>query len=752
MIKVFKIFFITLLFTSATAFAQHTLGTLKGKVITSDNQPAIGVTVQVTGTRYGALTGANGQYNIKLQPGNYTVDYKALGMLAKQVPVTITAGQTTAQPDIKLEVNAQQLKEVVVTGQYEQRSLKNSVYQVRTITSEQIRLRNATKVQDVLSDQLGFRFTNDLTLGISDVSLMGVAGQGVKVLLDGVPLLDRGESRESINQIDINTIDRIEIVEGPMSVSYGQDAMGGVINMITKKGTGGEALTVNARAHEESAGKKFQGVSGTGSHLASAGINWERKGLQLGGNFTRNNFNAEYIGWKPKDQYMGNAIVGYRTNNMHVWYRFDGEDETINAKGTVNPTENSRTDQNYMSNRWMHQLQADMKLSDRLSLNGAASYTDYTRRTQTTKLDLNTGDRRLTLGAAEQDKATFDTKFLRMTAQYKLSHRVSFQPGVEVNLTRSTGARITGTPQINDYAFFISSEIALTNAISIRPGARFTKNSIYDAPPVTPSLNTKIKLNNVLDLRLAYARGFRAPALRELYFNFFDASHSIRGNENLKAEYSQSFNGSLSWQVIQQTDVRLRSTIGGFYNHFNNQIVMGFDPADASISTYLNLDKAKTAGGTFENTLNYKQLQAKVGFSYTGMSNRYAEDDRSLPAYRWYPEVNTNLMYNFTKLKGNISLFYKLNGTLPSYNAALVGGNLTVTRSERAAFHTADLTLNKQLNKQLTLSGGMKNLFNVTNVANTATNSGGAHSTGGLVPMGYGRSYFLGLTFQYSKY
>src|SRR5262245_32065041 len=115
------------------------------------------------------------------------------------------AATASAQED---STNAKQLGDVVVTGQYKPQSVKNSVYQVRVINNERIRLSGATNVQQVLNNQLGFRFSNDNTLGTTDVELMGMSGRNVKILLDGVPMIDRGDTRESLNQIDVNTIDR----------------------------------------------------------------------------------------------------------------------------------------------------------------------------------------------------------------------------------------------------------------------------------------------------------------------------------------------------------------------------------------------------------------------------------------------------------------------------------------------------------------------------------------------------------------
>ncbi|WP_448633351.1 hypothetical protein [Pedobacter panaciterrae] len=83
---------------------------------------------------------------------------------------------------------------------------------------------------------------------------------------------------------------------------------------------------------------------------------------------------------------------------------------------------------------------------------------------------------------SEQDVSKFQSTSVRATAQYRLSDQWSFQPGIEINLDGSSGARIKGDPSIHDYAFFISSEWKVTDGITIRPGARFIKNSVYDAP------------------------------------------------------------------------------------------------------------------------------------------------------------------------------------------------------------------------------------------------------------------------------
>ncbi|GAB3319274.1 hypothetical protein GCM10027299_11660 [Larkinella ripae] len=746
------------LLVSTLIQAQEITGKINGKVVTSDSKPAVGATVLLNSTRYGTTADAEGAYLLEVPEGRYNLVIQRMGLESKTVPVRVQSGETVSVPVTTLNESTRQLDDVVVTGQYEPQSIRQSVYQIRTIDRERIQLRAATNVIGVLNNELGIRFSNDLTLGTSDIQLMGMSGRNVKILLDGVPMVDRGDTRESLNQVDINTVERIEIVEGPMSVSYGTDALAGIINIITKK-PGSEQLSVTARVQEETANKEYSAFTGQGVHNQNLGVTWQRKGWNAYVGGTHNAFGGwqgisttRAKDWHPKRQLLGNTKVGYRNETFNIWYRLDALNETIDALGPTNVNTNQARDQKYLTNRFTHQLQSDWKVNGQLQLNAILSYTDYSRKTQTSNIDLTTGRRTLSLGAGEQDLSLFDTKIFRATAQYKVSNAVSVQPGVDINLDGASGARILGSPTINDYAFFVSSELKPSSAITLRPGLRFIKNSVYDAPPVIPSLNAKLALHKNTDLRFAYARGFRSPALRELYFNFFDASHSIKGNPNLKAEYSNSFNGSLTWRSVSTPTLRISSTLTGFYNDFHNLISYGFDPTNPGVMMTINIDRFKTTGGTLNNTLNARNFQFTLGFSHVGRFNSLAEGSTDLPEFVWSPEINANLTYHVTKIDTKVSLFYKYTGKRPAYETLTDSqGAPTIRLAETAAYQWADVTINKSITKYVTLNAGVKNLFNITRLNNTSGDVGGSHSAGGSVPLSYGRSYFLGLNFQWSK-
>lgn len=652
----------------------------------------------------------------------------------------------------KDSTSAKEMAEVVVTGQYKPQSVKNSVYQVRIISKEQIQKQAPSKLQDVLSNQLNIRFSQDAATGGSNINMLGLSGQNVKILIDGVPMIGRqGTSNEiNINQIEVNTIERIEIVEGPMSVIYGADALAGLINIITQKPKG-EKFSVNARVHEETIGKEYSLEQGIHNQYVGASATY--KNWYINGGIGHNLFGGwkdtaigRELRWHKKDQIAGNGMIGYHTQKLNVYYRFDGLDEIITNPANIIGSQPA-LDQEYITDRLMQQLQAAYTFNPKLSANAMASYTHFTRQVYST-LYYPDGDVRV--APSGHSLSTFNGLTFRGTVLYRVSPVVSFQPGVDVNIENGDGERIkTGVQQINDYAFFITSEITPVKKLNIRPGLRFVRNSVYDAPPVIPSLNIKLGLTERLDLRAAYARGFRSPSIRELYFDFHDGSHDIVGNTDLQAEYSNSFTGSLTYTAIRKEALRINTSLSGFYNDVSNMIGYLYSASNQNSATYSNIDQYKTQGVTLNNNLVHKNLNASLGFSYTGRYNRYKDSDPALASFQWSLETNAGIGYSFPKIGMDVNFFYKLTGKLPYYELATVNGKEEVRLMQTSGYHWGDFTVNKKLFKLLTLNIGVHNLFNVTDVGNSALSTS-AHSSGGS-SIAYGRSWFAGLAFNWSK-
>lgn len=756
-----KIYYITILFLSISIYSfgqEKKYSQISGIVKTTDGYPAGFITVTLKNTTFGTVTDANGEFNFTAPAGEYTMVVYSIAAHRKEFLVTIKANEKNRFPDIVIIENKTQLGEVVVTGQFSPQSIRSSVYKVRVINRLQIEQKAATSLQSLLNTEVGIRMSNDMALGETDFELMGMSGNNVKVLIDGVPIIDRLSKKQSLSQIDINTVERIEIVEGPMSVIYGSDALAGVINIITKKGSKEDSrLQIGARLQEESVGSEYDFFTDKGSHNQNVNATYLfRNGISVGGSFTNNSYGGwqgDSIGrkkqWQPKDQYLIGGQLGYQNKDLNIWYRLDYLNEDILTEANINPIINRTSDKKFMVDRFTHQLQANWMPSNRLNFSVAASYQDYQRETQTIIIDLNTGNKWLSDETSSQDVVNYSSFFSRVAAVWKLTSNLSLQPGLEFQSYTGNGDRVEEGHHINNGAFFLSAEYKPLEWLNIRPGLRSNYNSAFDAPAVVPALNVKIALQSDLDLRLSYGRGYRAPSLQELYHSFHDTNHDIDGNPDLKAEYSNSYMASYVWRILHNSDVRLTSTLTGFFNDYKNRITLTQSLVQSGYFTYYNMDRYKTTGGTFENNLVWKNLSINASFSYIGRYNKYYKDETfgNTEQFRFSPELSANLIYNFPKI-AMFSLFYKFTGKRHEY---MTDGNNNLVLSGIESFNWADFTVSRSIGKGLTASAGIKNLFNITSVKNTAS-SGGAHSgTTGFSQMGCGRSYFVGLAFDFNK-
>ncbi len=750
------ILFFTLLFTVA---AQQKTSLVSGKVITADGNPVESITVYVENTTYGTITDRNGNFQMQVPTGKQTLVVYSFWAHRVEVPIEVVAGAENHIPPITIIETSQQLGEVVVTGQFSPQSLRNSLYKVKVIGREQIEKKGAVNAQTLLNTELGVRLSNDMALGETDFELLGMSGNNVKVLLDGVPLVERGAKKQVLSQIDINTIERVEIVEGPMSVIYGTDALAGVINIITRK-RGKEGINIGARLHEESVGSEYNFFTGKGIHNQHLLLGYTMKnGLYGDAGFTHNGFggwrgneSGRALRFQSKEQYITSGTLGYIADKWKISYKPNFVHENILTLGNVNELTNTAVDKEFIVKRFTQQLYCDIDASKKLRFNLAASYQSYKRRTRTTTLDIATGKRTLAIGEEGlQDETGFNLIFGRLTAVWQIFDKLTLQPGLEYQASKGEGDRIDGERSINQTALFLSAEYKPIEWFSARAGVRSTINSSYKAPKAIPSINFKFGIVPAMDLRLSYGRGFRAPTLQELYFSFHNANHNIDGNPDLKAEHSDSFLASWVWRIVHNKQTRYTLTVSGYYNDFKNRITMMRRADKPEFITYGNIGKYKTTGFSVENAFTWKNLSANVNFIMVGRYNLLNEEEQwqtaSMTDFRFSPELSASINYNLEKI-ALISLFYKYTGKRHEYR---IVGNEPVLQGLND-YHWCDITLSRPIVKYLTVTLGVRNLFNITEVSSTIPGSSSGHGTsGGSAQLGYGRSFFADLTFDLGR-
>lgn len=220
-----------LLLISISAFSQHKT-MISGKVLSTEKTTVDFATVYLKGTNYGGTTNEEGIYHLQAPAGEYTLVVSAIGYKTVEKPVKLMRGERTKM-NVVISPQATELDEVVVVSNGVTR-LKRSAF--NTVALDTKALQNSTQnLSEALAQAPGMKIRESGGVG-SDMQLMmdGFTGKHIKIFIDGVPQEGVGSSF-GLNNIPVNYAERIEVYKGVVPVGFGTDAIGGVINIITKK-------------------------------------------------------------------------------------------------------------------------------------------------------------------------------------------------------------------------------------------------------------------------------------------------------------------------------------------------------------------------------------------------------------------------------------------------------------------------------------------------------------------------------------
>ncbi|MDO9510968.1 MAG: TonB-dependent receptor [Bacteroidales bacterium] len=655
---------------------------------------------------------------------------------------TITKAQSKT---LLLQPTVLNIDEIVITAQYTPERADKSIYNIKVMNTKQIEYKAATNLSDVMRSELNVRTSQDGVLG-SSISLQGLSGENVKLLIDGIPVIGRMNGNIDFSQINLNNVSHIEVIEGPMSVVYGSNALAGVINVITKENKN-TRLTSSINSYTESVG--VYNVDGGVSVKKNKNI----YAFDAGRNFFGGYSDPDTLRskqWKPKRQVFANASHIYSHDKLKIKTSGQFFNELLLSKGNLIPPYFEKAFDNYFyTNRAGLRSDIATPLGNDRYFNALLSWSWFERRKQTYFKDLTTLDEILTTNSDDQDTSTFNAYTGRFTYSKSIpDHWLNYQTGLDLNHETGSGKRITGTHQeIGDYAAFMSIRVEPVPQLSLQPGIRWSYNTRYSAPLVY-SFNAKWSIAENYTIRGSYSKGFRAPSLKELYLLFVDVNHNIRGNEDLEAEHSNNYN--LSGHYAREYGKHFTGfDISGFYNNIKNIITLA--NVNSNLYTYINLDQFTSVG--VQANLVYKfypGLSLKTGVAYTGRKSYQIDQNQSNLKMLYSNDFIFEASYFFPKKDFTASAFYKYTGKLPRYTIDEEG---KLSESFIGGYHGLDISLMKRFfQNKLSLSVGAKNLFDVKTV-DAAGGTGVAHSGGGgAVPVGWGRSYFVKISVQLSKF
>jgi outer membrane receptor for ferrienterochelin and colicins len=590
--------------------------------------------------------------------------------------------------------------------------------------------------------------------------MQGISSQNVKILIDGVPLVNSvgNGNGADLSQISLDNIARIEIVEGPMAVNFGANALAGVINLITKKDFNSKT-EIGTYIQTETVGNEY-GLD-KGRHIQSISLNhrfdpsWSVLLNAQHNDFLgfQGNANARQHEWNPKEQWTGNALLKYDLDNHSIHYRLDALDQVINdfgaAQNNFQPNGQNHPfaiDESYHSKRLTHQLQSEGKLPFLDRYSAFASYSNFERQKSRFAKDLITNQENLTRGAGDQDLSTYRVWEFGGTGFLKAGNSNDFQFGYQLSFEEVGGGRIQETKQtIEEYALYALSELNVSKVI-VRPGLRYTYNSTFGAQLI-PSLQLKYDASELARFRVSIGKGFRSPSVRELYFEFIDSNHRIFGNPDLKPEKSNH----VSLNILSQYKIASKLAkldLNFFFNDIEDQISIGQNINDNTSTTYLNINRFKTLGIGLNQGLVIGSFSSRLGVSYIGRYNQILAEDQGLSTFFYSPELTSNLSYELPNKTSSFNLFYKYTGSIQAYFTETNELNeQVISIGEIKGYHWLDATATHSINNAFDLVFGARNLLNIKEINNSGISSG-VHSGGATVPVSYGRSYFLKLSYK----
>lgn len=534
-----------------------------------------------------------------------------------------------------------EMEQVVVTGTRTPKLLANTPVLTKLITASDIAKADATNLRDLLQQVLpGVEFSYAMNQQVH-MNFSGFGGQSMLILVDGERLA--GETMDDIDfsRLCMDNVDHIEIVKGAASALYGSNAAGGVINIITKNGIRPFALNLNARLgrhHEQRYGLSWQQGAGRWNNLLTVNRNRSdnydvhngdnpvtRVVATIYGDATWNF--KEQLSYRPSEKLSLTGRAGYfyrqlvRTSETPERYR----DFSGGLRGIWKPDTHNSLDLSYAFDQYD---KSDYQRITRLDIR------DYSNVQNSLRLLYNHtfgSDDVLSLGADYMHDYLFNTNLEDRTRRQD-----SFDAFAQYDWNVSRQWEAVGALR---YDYFSDGRISR----------------------LTPKVSVRYQPVRNLNFRASYGMGFRAPTLKEKYYNFDMAGiWIVEGNPALKPEVSHNFNLSADY-----THRHYNFTLAAYYNRIRDKIATGApfykNPSDRIPHLpYLNLDDYSVSGGEATAQARWPNgLTARLSYAYT--HERLPKDKNSNAVNNQYIPARKHSMTGHIDWDRQFSTAYGLN-------------------------------------------------------------------------------------------
>ena len=664
-----------------------------------------------------------------------------------------------------IAIAAEDLGEITVeTATKTQKTIDGVAASVIVITQKDIEKIGASSLKDIINKTSGLTvqygtFPSASAKSKSSISIRGMGANGTLFLLDGRRLSGEVKNPYDLDRIPASIIEKIEIVKGPMSTLYGADAVGGVINIITKKASDKTSIDFGIRYGQNSDGdakNKNANLSIRGSKDKFKYSLYVNKTKTTP--FTQNetaNVMVKQVGGpntgtnqKPSDLTPGtpsaplaaladsyNQEVTYKEESDTTTYggrfSYDISDETsigfdINAFdeelqgsyiGNFHPSSyttlaggkisvfNAPVNTKDENKRIDIGLDLNTNLSDDLLLKLRAYKSYYKKRNTTTaKYFAEMGFANEAASASNGMNANVDIKTYEALVNYALNDSHFLTAGLEKRYEDREATVFDNTPNLTkksvDYAaLYLQDEWEISDTLNAVIGARYDKVSNADNK-ATFKVGLVKNFSKLANVRTIFAQGYRTPDIREMYINKQTPNGLQQGADvvgyDLKPEFTNTYELGISGR-----NAKFSYDLALFLNDIEDRISqVQRTNGSGSYYTFENISEAQTKG--LELNLSYALLDNLMASgNYTELRTEDKTTKKDL-------EFNPNRTVSF-------NLNYKPTNALSLLGSVKYIGeqyyNENSTDKKTKAFTLVDLNLDYMINKNLSIYGGVNNIF-----------------------------------------
>lgn len=701
---------IFLLIFSITCNSQN--NSLAGKISYGlENLPYVNIYIQ--NTKLGTSSNEDGYYQIKNIPsGTYKIVVSSLGYKTKTTEITFNKNENEKIIQNFSLVSDNSLDEIVVSGNLRPVSKSASSVPVDVYSKSFLKKNPTPSIFESLQNVNGVRpQLNCNVCNTGDIHINGLEGPYTFVLIDGMPIVSGLSTVYGLTGIPQALIQRVEVVKGPASTLYGSEAVGGIINIITKKPSNSPMLFVDSfsSSWEEintdigfkyNASKKIQGL---------LGINY----FNYQNIIDNNNDNFTDLTLQNRISIFNKLNIERRNNKLFtVAFRYVYEDRW---GGETNWNKSFRgTDLVYgesiYTSRWetfgTYELPTTENIRLQFSANGHHQDSFY-------GTDSYKADQLIAFGQLIYNKKIKKKHDLL----FGIAYRYTTYDDNTFATSESDGE--TNKPSVIHLpGVFLQDEISLTNQHKLLIGARYDYNSLHGtifSPRVNYKWNSK---NNKNILRFSIGNGFRVA-------NIFTEDHAaLSGAREVVFEGELSPEKSWNANVNFVKKISINNTLisldaSGFYTHFNNRILPDYE-TDPNKIIYANLNGFSVSKGLSLNsdisfplglTMNIGATLMDVSINENNIKKRQLLTESFSGVW--------SISYNLKKSRIKIDYTGNLYGPM---KLPLLS-ELDPRRGESPWFSIQNIQITKNIGTSWEMYGGIKNILNFTPANNSIARS-----------------------------